>query len=100
MRDFSVPFEVTSSMNVRDLLPGMFEIPDEYVGRDKWENAVSTWFFKGMRKDAFVEREGIDRNKAFNHLAAIISSWDLKHEHKTAGAAYLMSLWFLDVTFK
>lgn len=95
---FSQPMEVTGSTNVRTLLPKMNEIPDEFDNQsNKWNKAVSTWFFDGIRKDAFTVKEGIDKDKAFKHLAAVISSWDLKHEHKTAGAAYLMSLWFNDV---
>jgi len=95
--DFSQPMEVTNSTDVRLLLPMMGEIPDEFDNSNKWSRAVSKWFFEGMRKDAFTEKEGIDKDKAFRHLAAVISRWDLKHEHKTAGAAYLMSRWFNDV---
>jgi len=98
---FSQPMEVTGSTNVRTLLPKMNELPDEFDNHyNKWNKAVSTWFFEGIRKDAFTVKEGIDKDKAFKHLAAVISSWDLKHEHKTAGAAYLMSLWFSDVSVK
>ncbi len=98
---FSQPMEVTHSTNVRTLLPKMNELPDEFDNQyNKWNKAVSTWFFEGIRKDAFTAKEGIDKDKAFKHLAAVISSWDLKHEHKTAGAAYLMSLWFSDVYVK
>ena len=97
---FSQPMEVTHSTNVRTLLPKINELPDEFENHYKWKKTVSTWFFEGMRKDAFTAKEGIDKDKAFKHLAAVISSWDLKHEHKTDGAAYLMSLWFSDVSVK
>ena len=98
---FSQPMEVTQSTNVRTLLPKMNEIPDEFYRHyNKWNRAVLTWFFEGIRKDAFTVKENIDKDKAFKHLAAVVSSWDLKHEHKTAGAAYLMSLWFSDVSVK
>lgn len=98
---FSAPMEITDTTRVRELLPKMDELPDEFDSRsNKWNKAVSTWFFEGIRKDAFTAKDGIDKNKAFSHLAAVISSWDLSHEHKTAGAAYLMSLWFSDVSVK
>jgi hypothetical protein len=41
-----------------------------------------------------VTKEGIDRSVAMRHLKCIMSSWEPQHEHKTAGVAYLMSLWF------
>lgn len=98
---FSHPIEVTGLTDIRHLLPKMEEIPDEFDNHyNKWNKAVSTWFYEGIRKDAFTAKDGIDKNKAFSHLAAVISSWDLKHEHKTAGAAFLMSLWFKDVKLK
>ena len=98
---FSEPMEVTYSTNVRTLLPKMADIPKEFDDHfNKWNRAVSKWFFEGIKKEAFTIKEGIDKEKAFKHLAAIISSWDLKHEHKEAGAAYLMSLWFKDGKLK
>ena len=98
---FCQPMEVNNTTDVRTLLPKKNEIPDGFDTHwNKWNKAVTTWFFDGIRKDAFSVKEGIDKDKAFKHLSAVISSWDLKHEHKTAGAAYLMSLWFSDVSLK
>ena len=94
---FAKPFDLsaeTKLFDVYDLMPKYRESPDvDY----KWEKAVSTWFFSGIEKSAFKVKDGIDANKAFSHLAAIISSWLPKHEHKTEAAAFLMSLWFDDV---
>lgn len=97
--DFSQPHEITDSTNVHSLLPKMSDIPEDFDNHyNKWNRVVSKWFFEGIRRDAFKAKSGIDRDKALRHIAAVISSWSLKHEHKTAGAAFLLSLWFDDAT--
>ena len=84
---FAQPFDLTDRPNVYDLMPKYGETPKvDY----KWEKAVSTWFFSGIEKSAFKVKDGIDANKAFQHLRSIIGSWLPKHEHKTEAAAFLM----------
>jgi hypothetical protein len=77
------------------LLPPRDEIPEEFWrGRTPWNTVVSDWFFSGLRDAKWKPKKGIDQATALRHLMAILASWEPKHEHKEAGVAYLMSLWF------
>lgn len=77
------------------LLPPYNEIPDEFRrGKTKWNKLFSDWFFNGLTKLDITPKEGIDKNKAMFHLRVAMQGWDTAHEHKEAGVAYLMSLWF------
>jgi hypothetical protein len=83
-----------------DFMPSGDDIPAEFheFRGTKWNKLFSEWFFNGLPADAeFVPNKGIDSERAFNHIATIMSSWTPKHEHKEAACAYLMSLWFKDV---
>ena len=87
------------SMDILETMPKMGEIPDEFkYGHNKWCKFVSTWFFQGIQKGfEATPKEGVDRKLALRHIGAILSSWDPKHEHKEAAAAYLMSEYFSDI---
>lgn len=39
-------------------------------------------------------KDGIDPAKAKRHLMAVLGSFEPKHEHKEAGAGWLMSMWY------
>ena len=74
------------------LLPARADVPEEFRrDRSPWCRVVGRWFFRGL--NGFAVREGIDRTTALRHLKACMGSWEPKHEDKTAGVAYLMSLW-------
>lgn len=80
---------------IRKLLPAYDSIPDEF--KDHWNpyaKLQSEWFFKGLKRSKLRVKPGINEKLALMHLAAIQGSWEPKHEHKAAGVAYLMSLWF------
>ncbi len=80
---------------MRDLLPPMSVIPKEFDDGDSpYLKVVSMWFYGGLKASTLVPREGIDKTKAIRHLQACLGSFEPKHEHKTAGVAYLMSQWF------
>ena len=85
-----------------NLLPTLDEIPDEFKRHNgtKWNLIVCNWFFSGL-KDASKSRtkNGIVADKAWRHMAAVMRSFVPQHEHKEAGVAYLMSLWFDEVTY-
>lgn len=98
-----VPVEVTDvelafgGRDLATLLPDWSEIPEEFKkGRTKWNKLFSLIFFKGEAPGTFTGVEGIDPQKAGRHLRAVMKSREPKHEHKEAGVAYLMSLWFGD----
>lgn len=77
------------------LLPPMDEIPAEFKRRENCFVALQRqWFFKGLDTSVLRPKPGIDKTRALDHLAAIQGSFEPSHEHKSAGVAYLMSLWF------
>lgn len=101
--DYTKPMSVTDVEIVfggrtEELLPPMSEIPDEfknYFYGTKWNKIISEWFFNGLPDGTdFAGKDGIDEKAALRHLKAIMGSFAPKHEHKEAGCAYLMSLWF------
>ena len=74
-------------------LPPISEIPDEFVrGKSEWCKIVSNLFFKGGSLPSV--KPGIDAAKAKRHLMTVLGSFEPKHEHKEAGAAWLMSMWY------
>jgi len=87
--------------NASDLMPDYSAIPDEYKrGNTPFNKIQSEWFFKGLKAWPLTPKPGIDQKAALRHLSAIQGSWEPKHEHKTAGVAYLMSLWFESPTIE
>lgn len=102
-QDFSKPHNVNgvtatlgAGRDVYHLMPAYEDIPDEF--RKNRENPFAKlqrqWFFKGINTRVFVAKPGIDKSLALTHLSAIQNSFEPRHEHKAAGVAYLMSLWF------
>ena len=76
-------------------LPAYDDIPEEFKrGGNVWCETTSRWFFRGLPKGILVAKEGIDEIMAIRHLKAVLGSFEPRHEHKEAGVAYLMSLWF------
>ena len=93
--------DVIFPTNVMHLMPPYKEIPDEFrQGRTKWNQFFNTMFFSGITGLELIPVEGIDKQMAWMHIRAISGSWELKHEHKEAAVAYLMSLWFKDLKYK
>ena len=82
------------------ILPPIEDVPEEfhYFGDTKWNKLVSLWFYKGLPEGAeFKARKGVDVDVALRQLGACLGSLQPKHEHKDAGVAYLMSLFFEDI---
>ena len=104
-KDWSAPADVSKLETVFGgsmdaLLPAWEEIPADFRRSrgTKWNKLQSTWFFSGLPDETeFKPKAGIDPQKALAHLAAIQNSFQPKHEHKEAGVAWLMSLWFDDI---
>lgn len=102
MTKFDKPMPVTDvdlafGGKVSVLMPAYSAIPAEFrSGHGYWCEFQSKWFFEGLDKNALpTPKEGIDRDAAMRHLAAIQRSYEPKHEHKAAAVAYLASLWFV-----
>jgi hypothetical protein len=90
--------------NAMDWLPAWEDIPEGFKGSgNPWAQQVGLWFFKGPDKawlERIVPKDGIDRNKALRTIQATLGSFAPKHEHKTAGVAYMLASWFTDPELK
>lgn len=79
-------------------LPPYATIPNEFMHNgNPYCKFVSDWFFAGRTKEnmsRLTARPGVERGAAITAIQAILASWAPKHEHKEAGAAYLLSQWF------
>lgn len=82
-------------------LPAWEEIPEDFRNErgeaKKWTELVSHMLCKGLENITTKVKPGIDSRIAIRHCSMILHSWEPKHEHKIAGVAYLLSLWFDDV---
>jgi len=81
------------------LLPRQEDIPKVFkdgfaTSSTKWHQAAEAWFYCGAKDFKFIVKDGIDLKKAQAHLSACLRSLEPEHEHRIAGVAYLMSLWF------
>lgn len=89
-----------------ELLPAWNDIPEDFKSfmgtgeAKKWVQAVANIFYSGVRVTEVKMKNGIDRTVVMRHLMSVLHSWEPKHEHKTAGVAYLMSLWFEDFKYE
>jgi hypothetical protein len=80
-------------------MPKYDTVPDEFkrYGGNDYCDFISTWFFRGLTpedRQRLTPREHVDEKKALIAIQAILRSFEPKHEHKEAGAAYLLSQWF------
>lgn len=93
--------DIISGGNIEELLPPYDEIPIEFkLGRTKWNKLVTDWFFNGIEIHELISKEGIDPEKAFRHIQAIMSSFIPKHQHKEAGCAFLLNEFFEDIKYE
>jgi hypothetical protein len=96
-KDVDGPTAAFGPTRIDDYLPRYAEVPDEFKRANTagatWQNVASGWFFSGLH-GRLVAKPGIDRDAALRHIQACLTSWEPKHEHKEAGVAYLLSLWF------
>lgn len=77
------------------LVPEWRSIPKRFrAGRTCWSKLADIWFFHGLKGPRFYPRGGVEERHAHRHLAAVMHSYTISHEHKIAGVAYLMSRWF------
>lgn len=84
--------------DMKKLLPPWSDIPEEFKSNhEKWNKVVWEWFYRGLAGAVFAPKPGINEGKAIRHIGAIMKSWQPKHEHKTAGCAFLLSRFFSDV---
>jgi len=91
--------ELAFGGRIKELLPPYEDLPEEFQRfKTDWNRIISKWFFDGLPKNTnFIAKDGINAEKALRHIAAVLRSFEPKHEHKEAGCAYLLSLWFKEV---
>jgi hypothetical protein len=93
------PLDMAFGGRIADLMPGYRDLPEEFRReRDPYTKHVHSWFFNGMDKRAWTSKQGIDAEQAWQHLRAIMASFEPSHEQKIAGVAWLMSRWFHPLT--
>jgi hypothetical protein len=85
-------------------LPKWTELPMDFrreIGEaKKWINIVDDLFFCGARNIRCVVKDPtIDQVDIMRHVSMLLHSFEPSHEHKTAGVAYLLSLWCTDITY-
>jgi len=86
---------------VKHLMPPYDEIPSEFKQfRNKWVLIFQDFFYFGAKNIQWKAKAGVDEKAAVRHVRTIMGSYEPKHEHKTAACAYLMSLWFDDITYE
>jgi len=87
---------------IDDYLPAWDSIPDEFkqYNGTKWNKVFSDWFYCGLAKAEWKPKSGIETSTALAHIRACMASWEPGHEHKEAGVAYLLSLWFENVKYE
>lgn len=89
--------------NVRHLYPDGADIPDDYMyrgsGSNPWVRLIMTMFYHGLPAGTqFHPKKGIDAEKAYRHIHAMMRTFETPHEFKMAACAYLLDEWFEDVT--
>jgi hypothetical protein len=77
----------------RDVIPEDFD-RNWHHDSHEWCGVANRWFSEGIEKSEFKPKDGIDEAAAWRHLSACMRSFEPKHEHKIAGVAWLMSMWF------
>lgn len=88
--------ELAFPARVSHLMPDMEEIPK---GLGPWTTFFARVFTKGFGGVSFVLHDGIDGDMAYRHLAALLGSYEPKHEHKQAAFSHLCSVWFKGAVF-
>jgi len=98
--DTEIAFGTINGLPADKEIPEVFwsDYKDKSAG--KWRKLFEDCFFLGLKELDLTPKEGIDPDKAWRHVRALMRSWHPKHEHKTAGCAYLMSQYFSDAKWE
>lgn len=107
MTDWSKPVPVSDIVLafpagvIGTLLPPVEDIPKEFFKENKWTRLADLCFagIPEHGRTTISTRDGVDVWLAARQVSACLRSFDPKHEHKVAGVAYLLSLFFADVEF-
>jgi hypothetical protein len=95
-----IPTELTDAelafpTSVKELLPDYYTLPEVFFHElSPYSRYIADLFYGKRVTSEFIAKDGIDSNAAWRHISYCLRSWVPKHEHKMAGCAYLLSLWF------
>jgi hypothetical protein len=97
--DWLKPVEESASLDVELLVPAEDDVPDEFYDPDNyWVKVFVDGLHPGWpRGTLFSPKNGIDQASALRHLRLAEGS-RVSYGHKEAACAYLMSLWFEDIS--
>ena len=81
------------------LTPDFHSLPEEFRDwqTNPWCRIASALFYEGdpgPEGTSLALKAGIDPHQANRHLRCVLGTFSTKHEHKIAGAGYLLSRWF------
>lgn len=77
-----------------ELTPPFYSLPSDFQDlSNRWCGVVEDAFF-GRGGVEISVRSDISFESASRHLRVVMGTFATKHEHKIAGAGYLMSRWF------
>ena len=86
--------------DINEYCPTWVEIPDTFQKETqesiKWHEIVNAIFFCGAKAIKVTLKSGMDgvtQAQVLQHCSTVLHSFDLSHERKVAGMAYLLSLW-------
>jgi hypothetical protein len=94
----TLPEQAFPANVIGKFLPKMEDIPEEFRQANKW-SALANGLWAGFisaTKVEFHPKEGVDAEVAWKHFLCVIGSYEPSHQHKMAGAGYLLSEWFED----
>jgi anti-sigma factor ChrR (cupin superfamily) len=102
LKSFDTPCEVSDveiafPANALEFMPP-YDTLENYP--KKFYGLFMAWFFEGVKIKGVTPRTGVDPEKAFRHLKAILGSRAPKHEHKEATICYLLDKWFEDIEWE
>ena len=89
--------DVDVAFPARPPLPAWDDIPKDFWRHgNEWAEIVSRMFFEGgsLADFGITPKAGVDLKAAMRAIRVCLGSFEPKHEHKTAGVAYMLSEWF------
>ena len=64
-------------------------------------NLIDRWFYEGLKSLEATPKQGVeDDAAAMRCIAALLRSFEPKHEHKRLLCAWLLETWFTDISYE
>lgn len=76
------------------LTPDYAALPQEFRDGNVWTEAASALLFGHSQSVVMHLKKGLDEVAVRGHIRCVLGTFSTKHEHKIAGAGYLLSRWF------